>query len=348
MALEVRLFSLWNQTNIKLSTSYTLVTGGLGYIASHTIPLLDCPVIIIDNVSNSSLSQLEGIKSLTSHPVVFEKLDLTDKSALNHFFSRFHDGKSQINQVLHFAGLKSVSDSLKTPDLYYNHNVVATQNLLDVIEQYPIIKTLIFASSAAVYGSAPPGVKEDIDCVPTTPYGVTKLKVEHILEQYSLSKGIDIAMLRYFNPIGVHPSGKLGEQSNNLMPIVLKSLREGKTMTVFDGVRDYIAVMDVARACILTMGYLKERREKDPDAQGICRAWNLGSGIGMTVKEIIKVFEQANGLKVDIVEGGKREGDVDTLICDPSRARNELGWTQKTTLDQAFKDLWNWYNNQLN
>ncbi|ONH66446.1 UDP-glucose 4-epimerase [Cyberlindnera fabianii] len=171
-------------------TSYTLVTGGLGYIASHTIPLLDCPVIIIDNVSNSSLSQLEGIKSLTSHPVVFEKLDLTDKSALNHFFSRFHDGKSQINQ------------------------------------------TLIFASSAAVYGSAPPGVKEDIDCVPTTPYGVTKLKVEHILEQYSLSKGIDIAMLRYFNPIGVHPSGKLGEQSNNLMPIVLKSLREGKTMTL--------------------------------------------------------------------------------------------------------------------
>ncbi|ODV73987.1 bifunctional UDP-glucose 4-epimerase/aldose 1-epimerase [Cyberlindnera jadinii NRRL Y-1542] len=326
--------------------NYTLVTGGLGYIASHTIPLIEGRVVIVDNCSNSNIDTLKGINALVrDEPVDFYHVDLTDAEQLAKFFDEFHnDGhnKRQITRVLHFAGLKSVSDSLAEPELYYDHNVKATVNLLDQIRRFRQIETLVFASSAAVYGAAQSPISESIKCIPTTPYGATKLKVEAILREFANSyPTVNIGMLRYFNPVGVHPSGLLGEQSKNLMPMVLKSLKEGKEMTVYDGIRDYVSVLDVARACMLVIQYLEYHRQAN-----VFESWNLGSGQGLSVKEILELFKASTGVHVPYREAGKREGDVDVLISDITKAKAQLDWQPCVSLDQSFKDLWRWYTSQ--
>jgi UDP-glucose-4-epimerase GalE len=297
-------------------------------------------VVIIDNCSNSSIDQLKGIKALAFAAVEFFSVDLTDSQTLESFFEEFHDGKRQITNVLHFAGLKSVSDSLSQPGLYFEHNVCATINLLNAIEQQRQIKALVFASSAAVYGAAESPISEDTGLVPTTPYGATKLKVEHILNQYLETHFLDIGMLRYFNPVGVHPSGLLGEQSKNLMPMVLKSLTANKPVKVYDGIRDYVSILDVAKACILVIDFLEQNHKS---SNNIFEVWNLGSGKGLSVKQIIELFSQVNDIDVPFVECGKREGDVDVLVSDVSKAYEQLGWYPKITLEESFKDLWRWY-----
>lgn len=268
------------------------------------------------------------------------RFDLTDKEQLHGFFKDFHNGTRQITTVLHFAGLKSVTDSLNEPGRYYDHNVKATMNILDEISQHPIIQTLIFASSAAVYGDAESPITEKTECIPTTPYGATKLKAEHLLMDYLKTHDLNVGVLRYFNPIGVHPSGHLGEQSKNLLPMVLKSLDDKKVMNVYDGIRDYVPVLDVSRACVLVIQYLQQNHK---DGESIMEVWNLGSGTGMSVKDVLKEFTLATGVHVPIVECGKREGDVDVLISDVSKAREQLSWSPELSMQESLKHLWNRY-----
>lgn len=272
-------------------------------------------------------------------PLEFHKVDLTQLEELSSFFQEFHDGNKVITKVIHLAGLKSVTDSLSNPGKYFEHNVTATLNLLNLIEQHPLIIAMVFASSAAVYGDARSPIKEDIELVPVTPYGATKLKVEHLLQEYQKTHRLDIGTIRYFNPLGVHPSGKLGEQSKNLMPMVLKSLTAKEPMKIFNGIRDYVSVMDVARGCVLVLDYL----EANHSNYNISEAWNLGNGVGLSVIELLDQFTAATGITVPVVNCGKRDGDVDVLVSDVSKAKEQLQWTPEIGLGESFKDLWRWY-----
>ncbi len=324
-----------------------LVTGGAGFIGSHTvIELLNAGynVIVIDNLVNSSRESLERVKKITGKSVKFYEDDLLDMEALQNIFE-----KENISSVIHFAGLKAVGESCEIPLAYFNNNITGTINLLMAMEKYNV-KSLVFSSSATVYGkpeSVP--IREDFPLSVSNPYGRTKLMIEDMLRDiYKADASWDIALLRYFNPIGAHESGEIGESPNgipnNLLPYVAKvATGELEAVNVFGddydtpdgtGVRDYIHVTDLAE------GHIKAL-EKLSTHPGLV-TYNLGTGKGYSVLEIIHNFEKACGKEIPYKITGRRPGDIEMCYADPEKAKKELGWEAKRDIDKMCEDAWRW------
>lgn len=324
-----------------------LVTGGAGFIGSHTvIELLNAGynVIVVDNLINSSKESLERVKKITGKSVKFYEDDLLDMEALETIFEN-----ENISSVIHFAGLKAVGESCEIPLAYFNNNITGTINLLMAMEKYNV-KSLVFSSSATVYGKpASVPIREDFPLSVSNPYGRTKLIIEDMLRDiYKADAGWDIALLRYFNPIGAHESGEIGESPNgipnNLLPYVSKvAIGELGAVNVFGddydtpdgtGVRDYIHVTDLAE------GHIKAL-EKLSSHPGLV-TYNLGTGRGYSVLEIIHNFEKACGKKIPYKITDRRPGDIDMCYADPEKARKELGWEAKRDIDKMCEDAWRW------
>ncbi|MBE1298280.1 MAG: UDP-glucose 4-epimerase GalE [Alteromonadaceae bacterium] len=325
-----------------------LITGGAGYIGSHTtVELINSgyDVIVIDNLQNSTYETVERVKQITGKSFDFFELDLTSQEKLNQFF----DEQTDIDAVIHFAALKSVAESTKNPLDYYRNNVCGTINLLNEMQKHGI-GNLVFSSSATVYGNSDffP-IKENFPTSAINPYGRTKLMGEHILGDLAASNtDWSIALLRYFNPVGAHESGLIGESPrgipNNLMPFIAQ-VASGKRskLKIYGndyptddgtGVRDYIHVVDLAR------GHLKAL-EKIKSQKGIS-SYNLGTGRGYSVLEMVKAFEQASGQTIPYEFAGRREGDVAECWADTTEAEEELQWRAEKTLAQMMIDMWRW------
>ena len=327
-----------------------LVTGGMGYIGSHTcVELLNSgyEVIVLDNLSNSKIGVLDKIKEITGKEVKFYQGDMIDKNILDKIFN-----ENEIDAVIDFAAYKAVGESVKKPVEYYTNNVSTVLVLLDEMKKHSV-KKIVFSSSATVYGD-PKVVPITEECEvggTTNPYGTSKLFVEQILKDlYKSDDTWDIVILRYFNPIGAHESGLIGEEPNgipaNLMPYISKvASGELECLTVFGddydtpdgtGVRDYIHVVDLA------VGHIKaiEKISKD---KGLF-IYNLGTGIGYSVLDIINAFEKANGIKINYKIGPRRAGDIATCYSDPTKAEKELGFKTTKTLDDMCRDAWNFEN----
>lgn len=328
-----------------------LVTGGAGYIGSHTcLELLQATyeVIVLDNLINSKEESLRRVQELAGKTLEFRKVDLLDKIALNAVFD-----KSSIDAVIHFAGLKAVGESVTIPLPYYHNNVTGTLILCKVMETHKV-KNLVFSSSATVYGdphNVP--IKEDFPLSPTNPYGRAKLMIEEILRDlHRADEAWNIALLRYFNPVGAHPSGRIGEDPNgipnNLLPYIAQ-VAVGKLpeLSVFGndypthdgtGVRDYLHVVDLA------IGHIRAL-EKLTSNPGVV-TYNLGTGRGYSVLEMVSAFEKASGKKIPYKIVGRREGDVASCYADPSKAKRELRWSADRGIDEMCADAWHWqYNN---
>ena len=319
-----------------------LVTGGTGFIGSHTsIELLESgyEIVILDNLCNSSESVNSVIDSVTGKTHKFYKTDLLDREGVDKVFEENH-----IDAVIHFAGLKAVGESVEKPLEYYHNNITGTLNLLNAMISHGC-KKIVFSSSATVYGvpkSVP--IREDFPLSTTNPYGSTKLMIEQILKDlYAADKEFDITLLRYFNPVGAHPSGLIGDNPthpNNLMPrIVDVAMGKTKALTVYGtdyptrdgtGVRDYIHVMDLAE------GHIKALEHMD----GL-RIYNLGTGKGQSVLELVKSFERVNNVKVPCENLPRRAGDVAECYADATKAKVELGWEAKRTVDDMCSSTWN-------
>jgi UDP-glucose 4-epimerase len=327
-----------------------LVTGGAGYIGSHTcvelVKKVD-KVIIVDNLYNSKVEVLNRIKELTGKDLKFYKTDLLDKENLEKIFI-----ENKIDAVIHFAGLKAVGESVKIPIKYYHNNITGTLNLLEVMKKYNVRK-IVFSSSATVYGNPERvPISEDFSKSTTNPYARTKLIIEEILNDVYISDNEwSIALLRYFNPIGSHESGRMGEDPNgipnNLMPFITQvAVGKRKELSVFGndydthdgtGVRDYIHVVDLAQ------GHLKAL-EKINAVKG-CNAYNLGTGIGYSVLDVIKSFEKANNIKIPYKVVERRSGDIDKCYANPEKAFKELNWKAQKNLEDMCRDSWNWQKN---
>ena len=325
-----------------------LVTGGCGYIGSHTVVDLlnnDYEVIIVDNLINSKKEVLDKIKKITNKDVTFYEIDLCDKEKLRTVFE-----KEKFDSVIHFAGLKAVGESVEKPLMYYDNNLISTINLLDLMKEYNV-KKIVFSSSATVYGnpkSLP--IKEDFPLSTTNPYGTTKLMIETILKDlYNADNSFDITILRYFNPIGADKSGLLGEDPNgipnNLMPYIVR-VAVGKLpiLNIFGddyntvdgtGVRDYIHVCDLADGHVLA---LKNKKT------GL-KIYNLGTGKGTSVLELVSTFEKVNGVKVNKQIVGRRDGDIDACFASNELARKELGFNPKYTIEDMCLDSYNFVKN---
>lgn len=344
---------------------YILVTGGAGYIGSHTVvALLEAGrnVVIVDNLSNSSLVALDRIKEITKvDDIPFFQVDIRDREGLEKVFNQY----PTITSVLHFAGLKAVGESTQIPLEYYDQNVAGTITLLKVLEAHKI-NTFVFSSSATVYGDATRfenmiPIPEECPTDPESPYGRTKVFIEHILRDHSLSHpGWHTALLRYFNPMGAHPSGLIGEDPrgipNNLLPYLAQvATGRRKELQVFgndypsrDGtpIRDYIHVMDLAQGHLAALKKLeevaKEDSKKEKLEKGFCREWNLGTGAGSTVLEVVAAFSKAVGRDLPYRICARRSGDVLDLTAKPTRANTELNWKATLSIDEACRDLWNW------
>lgn len=330
-----------------------LVTGGAGYIGSHTcVELLKegYEVVIVDNLSNSKSKSLERVREITGKNLFFYKVDIRDKESLKRVFD-----KHVIDAVIHFAGYKSVEESVKNPLKYYGNNIYGTLVLLDVMKEYKVNK-IVFSSSATVYG-APKQVpiSENSPLSVTNPYGRTKLLIEEILHDiYASDQNWKIIILRYFNPIGAHSSGLIGEDPNgipdNLMPYItqvaigkLNELRVfGNDYPTVDGtgVRDYIHVVDLAKGHLKSIIKLKQLK-------GI-NIYNLGTGRGYSVLEVIKSFEKVTGKKIPYKFVNKRPGDVAICYADVDKAKNELDWTAKRGIEEMCADAWRWQVNNPN
>ena len=324
-----------------------LVTGGTGYIGSHTVvELLDAgyDVVVIDNLSNSKADVIDKIEEITGKRVPFYKGDVQDRDLLKSIFKKEH-----IDGVIHFAGLKAVGESVQKPILYYSNNLNSTLVLLDVMGEFNC-KKIVFSSSATVYGDPEELPLKETSKVggTTNPYGTTKLMIERILNDLYISDNSwSIAILRYFNPIGAHKSGLLGENPNgipnNLMPYIIKvATNELPVLNVFGddyetkdgtGVRDYIHVVDLAK------GHIKAI-EKVNEAEGV-NIYNLGTGHGYSVLDLIKTFEEVNGIKVNYKIVDRRPGDIAACYADPSKAKRELNWTAEKEIDEMCKDSYN-------
>lgn len=322
-----------------------LVTGGAGYIASHTdVVLLEAgyDVIAVDNFVNSSYESIEKVEKITSRKVKFYEGDVCDKAVLEKIFT-----ENQIDAVIHFAGLKAVGESCRKPLLYYRNNLMSTLSLLETMAKYDV-KRFVFSSSATVYGT-PERLPLDEGCrlSATNPYGTTKLMIENILRDvYAADNSLHILLLRYFNPVGAHESGLIGEDPkgipNNLMPYVAKVAHgELPFLNVFGGdydtpdgtgVRDYIHVMDLAE------GHLAALR--NIDKYGV-DAVNLGTGVGYSVLDMVKAFEKASGRPVPYKIVDRRPGDIATCYASAEKAKKELGWSAKRNLEDMCRDLWN-------
>ncbi len=331
-----------------------LVTGGLGYIGSHVSVLLlekGYEVIIIDNLDNSSISVLEGIKKITNLSPVFEKLDIRDYNQMELFLSKQND----LSGVIHFAAHKSVSESVENPLKYYDNNVLGFINLYNLIKERKI--PLIFSSSATVYGNADSvPIKEDAPIKEAfSPYGKTKQICEEIIRDTSKSNSsTKSVVLRYFNPVGAHPSGLIGELPNgkpqNLIPFITQTLigKINKLMVFGDDyptedgtcIRDYIDVMDLAEAHIKSLEFILEPKN-DKNFEVI----NIGTGKGHSVFQIIKIFEKVTKKKLKYKVTGRRKGDVPVSYADCSKAKKILGWTSKLSIEDSIASSWNWENN---
>ncbi|SMO78954.1 UDP-glucose 4-epimerase GalE [Fodinibius sediminis] len=324
-----------------------LVTGGAGYIGSHTVAELlsrGDEVIVVDNLSNSKETALQRVQEITGRSLTFYKADLLDKQALDNIFTN-HD----IDAVIHFAGYKAVGESVSKPLSYYHNNVTGTLYLCEIMQKYGVSE-LVFSSSATVYGdphTVP--IKEDFPVTATNPYGRTKLFIEKILRDLHVANpSWNIALLRYFNPVGAHPSGRIGEDPNdipnNLMPYITQvAVGKLEKLSVFGddypthdgtGVRDYIHVVDLA------IGHLKAL-EKLSEKPGVV-TYNLGTGQGYSVLDVIKAFEEASGKKVPYQITDRRPGDIASCYADPTKAQEELGWKASRSLVDMCKDSWRW------
>ncbi len=328
-----------------------IVTGGTGYIGSHTVIELlnnDYEVHIIDNLSNSDISMLDRIEKITQKRPSFTQLDLRDKTEVISFFN----GISNIEGIIHFAALKSVGESVKMPVKYYENNVMGLCSLLEAIELNDI-PNLVFSSSATVYGSPknlPVTEKSPIGYTPS-PYGATKQMCERIIEDFTYSKSNFKAMsLRYFNPIGAHDNGLIGELPtgipNNLMPYITQTgagVRNqlsvfGSDYNTPDGtaIRDYIHVSDVASAHVHAIDFLTNYGESKHFKV------NIGTGTGLSVLEVIKSFEKTSGIKLNYILTDRREGDVEAVYANVTYAQNLLNWKAKYGIDQMTKSAWLW------
>ena len=325
-----------------------LLPGGAGFIGSHTaVELLNAgkEVIIIDNFSNSKPEVLEAIKKITGKDFKFYNIDYMDRGNLEKVFE-----ENKIEAVLNFAGYKAVGESVKEPIKYYTNNISGALVLLDTMKKYNV-KKFIFSSSATVYGEPEkmPITEEFKTGGTTNPYGTTKLFIEQILKDiYTSDDTWDICILRYFNPIGAHESGLLGEDPqgipNNLMPYIVRvASGELKELSVFGndykthdgtGVRDYIHVVDLAKGHVLALNKLEK------EGQGLY-IYNLGTGTGYSVLDIVKAFEKATGVKVPYKIAPRRPGDIAMCYADPTKAYKELGWKATKTLEDMCRDSWN-------
>jgi len=330
-----------------MSEDFVLVTGGAGYIGSHTvIELLEVGtnVIVVDSLVNSSEESLRRVKEITGKEITFYKVDLLDRDGLDKVFS-----SHKIRSVIHFAGLKAVGESVQIPLHYYHNNITGTLVLLEVMAKHGVYD-LVFSSSATVYGDPHKmPVTEDFPLKATNPYGRTKLFIEDILRDLCISDPKwNCVILRYFNPTGAHISGKIGENPrgipNNLMPYVAQ-VAVGKLaqLSVFGGdyptkdgtgVRDFIHVVDLSK------GHLAALRKLDSKPR--CVVYNLGTGNGYTVLEMAAAMERASGKKVPYKIVGRRPGDIATCYADPTKAHNELGWVAEKGLDEMVQDMWRW------
>lgn len=324
-----------------------LVTGGAGYIGSHTcVELLQAghEVVVVDNLCNSKETAVERVREITGQDLEFFKVDLLDKAALNQIFERF-----TFDAVIHFAGLKAVGESNRVPLAYYDNNLTGTINLCAVMAEHGV-KNLVFSSSATVYGDpATVPITEDFPLAATNPYGRTKLFIEYLLRDlYAADAAWNIAILRYFNPVGAHPSGRIGEDPNgipnNLLPYITQvAVGRLEKLQVFggdyptvdgSGVRDYIHVVDLA------LGHLRalDKLKSNPG----CQVWNLGTGKGYSVLEVVQAFEAACGLAIPFQIVARRPGDVAQCYAEPLRAKEELGWAAEKGILEMCVDAWNW------
>ena len=331
--------------------SMILVTGGAGYIGSHVVlSLLEAgrDVLVLDNLSNSSAESLRRVEGLCGRVPKFVEGDIRDRALLDRLFA-----EHSIEAVMHFAGLKAVGESVQQPLRYYENNVAGSVTLCQAMAAAGVFR-LVFSSSATVYGEPPQmPIREDFPtCTPTNPYGRSKLMVEEILRDLSLSEPRwSIALLRYFNPVGAHPSGQIGEDPqgipNNLLPYVSQvAIGKLKELAVFGddyptvdgtGVRDYIHVMDLADGHLKALDALAHR--------GGVNVWNLGTGTGYSVLQMIRAFEQASGCPVAYRVAPRRAGDIAECWADPSRAERELCWKARRGLDAMMADTWRWQAN---
>ncbi len=322
-----------------------LVTGGAGYIGSHTcVELLNegFEVVVIDNFSNSKRSSLDAIKKITGKDFKFYEIDYLDKDALNKVFE-----ENKIDAVINFAGFKAVGESVQKPIEYYTNNISGALNLLDVMRKHNV-KKFVFSSSATVYGN-PEKIPLTEDCKiggTTNPYGTSKLFIEQILKDiYVSDNSWDIIILRYFNPVGAHESGLIGEDPkgipNNLMPYIAKvATKELKELSVFGndyntpdgtGVRDYIHVVDLAKGHVLALNKLEK------EGKGLF-IYNLGTGTGYSVLDLVHAYEKANNVKVPYKIAPRRDGDIATCYSDPTKAKNELGFVATKTIEDMCHD----------
>ena len=320
-----------------------LVTGGMGYIGSHTcVELLNdgYEIVVVDDFSNSKPEVEEKIKTITGKEFKLYEGDIKNKNLLNKIFE-----ENKIDAVMHFAGYKAVGESVKKPLMYYDNNLNTTITLLDTMKEYGC-KNFIFSSSATVYGKPHTlPILEDFPLSTTNPYGTTKLMIEMILKDLFISNNdFNITILRYFNPIGAHESGLIGENPNdipnNLMPYIVKvATGEYECLSVFGddydthdgtGVRDYIHVVDLAK------GHIKALEKMN----GL-KYYNLGTGNGFSVLDLVNTFEKVNNVKVNYKIAPRREGDIDACYADASLAKEELGWETTKTIEDMCKDAYN-------
>lgn len=329
-----------------------LVTGGAGYIGSHTcVELLNAgyDVVVVDNLCNSCRESMERVQEITGKKLTFYEADLLDRSAMEQIFDQ-----EVIEAVIHFAGLKAVGESVYKPLEYYHNNITGTLVLCDVMRNHGV-KNIVFSSSATVYGN-PAFVPITEECPKgeiTNPYGRTKGMLEQILtDLHTADPEWKVMLLRYFNPIGAHESGRIGENPkgipNNLLPYItqvavgkLECLGVfGKDYDTPDGtcVRDYIHVVDLA------CGHVKALKKMNENEGGVW-IYNLGTGMGYSVLDVIHAFEEANGLKIPYVFKDRRAGDVPQCYADPAKAEKELGWKAERGLKEMCRDSWNWQKN---
>lgn len=324
------------------------VTGGLGYIGSHTsVELLNAgfDIVIADNLSNSNIDVLDRIERISGKKVKFYQMDVQDKTKLDAAFS-----ENKIDSVIHFAGFKAVGESCEIPLAYYRNNIDSTLTLLEVMEKHGCTK-IVFSSSATVYGpDNPVPYREEMPChVATNPYGWTKAMIEQILWDYaSANPNFTAVLLRYFNPIGAHESGLLGDDPNgipnNLMPYISR-VAAGKLprLTVFgndydtpDGtcLRDYLHVVDLAKGHLKALNYAEKHRGAE--------AFNLGTGNGVSVLELVNAFIRVNGVDVPYMIGERRDGDLPVCYADASKAEKLLYWKTEKTVEDMCRDSWNY------
>ena len=331
-----------------------LVTGGAGYIGTHTVVELQNSghdVVVVDNLSNSNVKALQRVSRITGKQVPFYQVDLRDRDGLEQILS-----SNKFDCCIHFAGLKAVGESVRIPLKYYDNNITGTLTLLEAMQAHQC-RNIIFSSSATVYGN-PKKVPVTEECPKgqcTNPYGQTKTMIEQILMDLQKSDPAwNVVLLRYFNPIGAHPSGLIGEDPrgipNNLMPYITQvAVGKRPELGVFgddyptpDGtcIRDYIHVMDLAA------GHVKALKGLEQNC-GLA-VYNLGTGKGYSVLEVIRAFEKANGVKIPYRIQARRAGDVPAVYADPSKAERELGWKAEYGIEEMCRDSWNWQKNNPN